>query len=143
MNCRFEENGCEINLVKLELNIHEKDCQYRRISCVYPRCCERMPLKNLLGHVDEKHYLDVFKTDQSHFSGKFKMTKSIFDKTQENLIYLKLNVDSMEKEFYSVFARFQKMLYWTVYYLGQQCDAEKYISSLTIFNTGSGKVLMK
>ena len=93
--------------------------------------------------MDEEHFLNVFKTDQNHFSGKFKMTRSDYDKTKINLVYLKLNVDSMEKVFYSVFVRCQKMLYWTVHYLGKQCDSEKYISSLTIFNTGSGKVLLK
>ena len=87
-----------------------------------------------MDHVDEKHYLNFYKTDQSYFSGRFKITKRDYDDTKQDLIYLQLNVDSLEEKFYAVLGRLGKDLYWTVYYLGLQCDAEKYVSTLTIFN---------
>ena len=36
--CRFNEHGCTVELMKSELEVHEKECLYRLVRCVDLAC---------------------------------------------------------------------------------------------------------
>ena len=49
--CSFEE--CNVELLKTEIDAHEKDCRFRLVKCVFLcSCAEKVPLEKILPHID-------------------------------------------------------------------------------------------
>ena len=49
--CSFEE--CNVELLKTEIDAHEKDCKFRLVQCVFLNCAEKVPLEKILPHIND------------------------------------------------------------------------------------------
>ena len=51
--CSFEE--CNVELVKTEIDAHEKDCKFRLVQCVFLHSCEseKVSLASIKYHIDD------------------------------------------------------------------------------------------
>ena len=49
--CSFEE--CNVELLKTEIDAHEKDCKFRLVQCVFlSNCEEKVPLEKIQAHIN-------------------------------------------------------------------------------------------
>jgi len=50
-NCKYEQNGCKIQVTLKEIVLHEYSCKYRLVSCPRYSCRKEVPLAKLIEHM--------------------------------------------------------------------------------------------
>ena len=70
-NCRYGEFGCNVKLIKDELQTHERFCEYRSAGCPLLMCKKLIPQKKLLEHINEDHTNCHIKVDKPSWNGDF------------------------------------------------------------------------
>jgi hypothetical protein len=53
--CKNVDNGCKVELKLKYLKNHQEQCQQGLLPCVKGSCKEKMPMKDLISHLDSKH----------------------------------------------------------------------------------------
>jgi len=61
--CKYGEHGCTIKLTKDALKAHMDICKYKPVKCVAWICKKKIPMIELLQHVNDEH--DFSKTEQT------------------------------------------------------------------------------
>ena len=73
--CSFTEYGClEEEKLPKDMILHEKDCFYRVVKCLYSRCIEEISLSGFMEHFREKHDCSMVQ-DAKDFKVSFRVRK--------------------------------------------------------------------
>jgi len=70
--CKFNDHGCQVELMRNQLSEHERTCSYREVNCVDLACQQKVAMSRLLTHLENDHETEDFvrvegDTYRSHF----------------------------------------------------------------------------
>ena len=94
--CKFSDHGCTIELMKTNLESHEKDCLYRMVRCADLACHEKIPFVGLLDHIKNDHEREDFvNAEGSNYKSHFIVNEDDFTRGKYPTLtknYLKLKL---------------------------------------------------
>ena len=56
--CRFADQGCEVEMMKAPLDVHERVCPFRLVPCVDLACQQKISLSKV-HELDKMYYYDL------------------------------------------------------------------------------------
>ena len=68
-NCKYLKNGCQEELEAKDLEVHEKICLFRDVTCPKLFCYDKIVFNGLLGHFQGNHSELNKKNDVLEFKG--------------------------------------------------------------------------
>ena len=77
--CKFADHGCTVELMKINLESHEKECLYRLVRCADLACHEKIPFVGLLDHISNDHEREDFvNAEASNYKSHFIVNEDDF-----------------------------------------------------------------
>ena len=145
--CKFEE--CNVELLKSEIDVHEKDCNFRLVQCVFLDTCQRrekVPFISIQSHIDqclryqyENHAKFVYKNEDWH---EFEIDEECFNQPNHFITSVKAH----QHNFYVEIVRTPEgdssskgLWHIWVYFLGSKREAQ-FWSDFKIKNLGNDEV---
>jgi len=129
--CRFNEHGCTVELMKSELEVHEKECLYRLVRCVDLACHNKVPFIGLLDHMTKGHECEDFvNADGSVYRSHFIVNEEDFSR---EIMWISDHLTLDSRHFFRECCRDANGLWYIwVYLLGTQKEADNYIYTIKI-----------
>lgn len=136
--CRFNEQGCDIQLPKEALQVHERVCLFRDVPCPSFYCDKKMPLTQLLEHLEEDNHQYKVVEGES-YSGALEIGSDTWsDESAWKVTHLKFN----DKHFFFSILREKSGFWYFWVYLAEQEEicrnyvfTFKFLSSDRLFKT--------
>ena len=134
--CSFEE--CSVELLKTEIDAHEKECKFRLVQCVFLNyCAEKVPLEKILPHIHacyaspKNTNLKMTTINANNYLKEYEITEECFDGNAYFITCLRAH----QHNFYVEIVRSITNGIWNfwVYFLGSQKEAQ-FWSKLKIEN---------
>ena len=129
--CRFSDHGCTVELMKNDLDTHEKECLYRLVKCVDLACHEKVPFIKLLDHMSNDHEREDFvNAEGSSYKSHFIVHDEDFAR---EIMWISDHLMLDGRHFFRECCRNADGLWFIwVYLLGSSKEAENYQYSIKI-----------
>lgn len=129
--CKFCDYGCTIEMMKSDLESHEKECLYRLVRCVDLACNEKVPFAGLLDHMTNDHEREDFvNAEGSTYRSHFIVGEDDFSR---EVMWISDHLMLDGRHFFRECCRQANGLWFIwVYLLGTHKEAENYIYSIKI-----------
>ena len=135
--CCNLKHGCDVELTNSEIEIHQKECDFRQIKCLYNHC------KHIISISKLKEHFQIIHTKYSVFLSKNTLTLnfSIAEETfMSSSIYPQL-YDLSDKTFFTFFGRIQGAGQWCfwIYLVGTPAEADQFQFSVKMSKFSKNK----
>lgn len=129
--CKYFEQNCAIELMKADLEVHEKECLFRLVHCVDLACHQRVPFVKLLDHMANDHEREDFvNADGSHYRSHFIVHEEDFAR---EIMWISDHLHLDGRHFFRECCRNSNGLWYIwVYLLGTPKEAEQYVYQIKI-----------
>jgi hypothetical protein len=129
--CIFSDHGCTIELLKPDLDNHEKECLYRLVRCVDLACGEKIPFAGLLDHRANDHEREDFvNAEGSTYRSHFIVHEADFNR---EIMWISDHLVLDGRHFFRECCRNANGLWFIwVYLLGTVKEADTYVYSIKI-----------
>ena len=131
--CRFNDHGCTVELMKNDLESHEKECLYRLVRCVDLACHDKVPFVNLLDHMSNDHEREDFvNAEGSSYKSHFIVHDEDFSR---EIMWISDHLMLDGRHFFRECCRNADGLWFIwVYLLGSRKEAENYHYNIKIYS---------
>ena len=130
MMCKYNEHGCEVELITSKLQNHEKNCTFVPVQCPDINCHIKVPISEVIRHLSTMpHFVDRA-LDKSSHNQHILINHDASALEKDKVIQLDLDGKCFFLEICRV-ATDGVWLFW-VYILGSQKEAMDYKYTLTL-----------
>jgi hypothetical protein len=129
--CAFSDHGCTVELMKADLEAHEKECLFRLVRCVDLACNEQVAFASLLEHMSNDHEREDFvNAEGSTYASHFIVHEEDFAR---EIMWISDHLMLDGRHFFRECCRSANGLWFIwVYLLGTPKEAENYVYSIKI-----------
>jgi len=130
--CTFNDQGCQVELPRSQLEVHEKGCCYRLVNCVDLACQQRISVSKLLQHLEKDHETEDFvRVESGVYSSHFIVNEEDFTKS---IMWISDQLHYNESYFYRECCRSKEGLWYIWVYLleTENCKASDYTCHISI-----------
>jgi len=122
--CRNSKHGCNVELSPPEMEVHQKECDFRQTKCLNFYCNQFISISKLKEHIQKVHPTTshIYPLTNT-WSGVFNIDEEV---NMRPLYWRPHVVDFFEKTFFSMFCRMAGQWCFWIYLLGTPTEAEKF-----------------
>lgn len=123
-SCKFNDHGCQVELMRSHLSEHEKNCGYREINCVDLACQQKIAMSKLLTHLENDHETEDFvRVEGPEYRSHFIVNEDDFTK---DIMWISDQLHYDDRYFYRECCRSNDGLWYIwVYLLGVNSEVNK------------------
>ncbi len=126
MKCHNSKHGCNVELSPPEMEVHQKECDFRQMKCLHFYCNQFISISKLKEHIQKLHptasnFLPFKNTNT--VSAVFGIDEAV---NIHSIFWRPTAVDFFEKTFFTMFCRMAGQWCFWIYLLGTPTEAEKF-----------------